>query len=290
MAISGEIERPRPRLVPWTRKLEGVPWWVLFLLLVALLIVYFIYSSKTYQNAFDFLLAGLKLTMVVTLASFGIAIVLGLIAGLGRVSKNLVFYNLSTLYVEVIRGVPLLVQIIYVAFVLVPLGIDLLNGMGGFMLQHTTWAPLLGIAHSFANLNIKGVDMTVRGIVGLAFGYGAYEAEVFRGGIQSIERGQTEAARSLGMSHFQAMRYIILPQAIRRMLPPLGNDFIAMLKDSSLISALAVRELTQLGKLHRARTFRTFEAWNTVAFLYLILTLSLSLVVKFMERRMAFEE
>lgn len=290
MAITRELERPQPRLIPWTRKLEAVPWWMLILLLAGLLIVYAIYSSKIYQDAFLFLLAGLKLTIVVTLASFSIAIVLGLIAGLGRVSKNIIFYNLSTLYVEMIRGVPLLVQLLYVAFVLVPWGVDLLNVSGRFMLQHASSNPFLGIAHSFANLNIKDVDMTVRAIIGLAFGYGAFEAEVFRGGIQSIERGQMEAARSLGMSYFQAMRYIILPQAIRRMLPPLGNDFIAMLKDSSLISALAVRELTQLGKLHRSRTFRTFEAWNTVAFLYLIMTLSLSLVVKFMERRMAFED
>lgn len=290
MAIAEEIGKPQPRLIPWTRKLEGMPWWMLILLLVGLLIVYSIYSSDIYQDAFTFLLPGLKLTIVVTLTSFSISIVLGLIAGLGRVSKNIVFYNLSTLYAEVIRGVPLLVQLLYVAFVLVPLGVDLLNAIGGLMLQHASSNPLLGIAHSLANLNIKDVDMTVRAIVGLAFGYGAFEAEVFRGGIQSIERGQMEAARSLGMSYFQAMRYIILPQAIRRMLPPLGNDFIAMLKDSSLISALAVRELTQLGKLHRSRTFRTFEAWNMVAFLYLIMTLSLSLLVRIMERRMAFEE
>jgi len=290
LAIAEEIGKPQSRLIPWTRKLEGVPWWMLILLLVGLFIVYSIHSSEIYQDAFTFLFAGLKLTIVVTLVSFSVSLILGLIAGLGRVSKNVVFYNLSTLYVEVIRGVPLLVQLLYVAFVLVPLGVDLLNVIGGFMLQHVSSSPLLGIAHSFANLDIKDVDMTVRAIVGLAFGYGAFEAEVFRGGIQSIERGQMEAARSLGMSYFQAMRYIILPQAIRRMLPPLGNDFIAMLKDSSLISALAVRELTQLGKLHRSRTFRTFEAWNTVAFLYLIMTLSLSLLVRLMERRMAFEE
>jgi polar amino acid transport system permease protein len=134
------------------------------------------------------------------------------------------------------------------------------------------------------------VDMRVRAIAGLAFAYGAFEAEVFRAGIQSIERGQMEAARSLGMGYFQAMRYVILPQAIRRVLPPLGNDFIAMVKDSSLISVLAVRELTHLGKLNRARTFRTFETWNTVTFLYLCLILLLSLGVKMLERRMAVEE
>jgi polar amino acid transport system permease protein len=139
-------------------------------------------------------------------------------------------------------------------------------------------------------MSIQDIDMTVRASLGLAFGYGAYEAEVFRAGIESIARGQSEAARSLGMTTGQTMRYVILPQAIRRVLPPFGNDFIAMLKDSSLISVLAVRELTHLGKLNRARTFRTFETWNTVAFLYLILTVSLSLLVKLLERRMAFEE
>lgn len=290
MAITGEIEKPQPKLIPWTGKLASAPWWVLILLLMGLLIVYFIHSSRIYQDAFTFLFAGLKLTIVITLISFGIALVLGLIAGLGRVSKNVIFYTLSTLYVEVVRGIPLLVQLLYVAFVLVPLGVDLINVIGKSMLQYVSSTPLLGIAHSFANLNIKDVDMTARAIIGLAFGYGAYAAEIFRGGIQSIEKGQMEAARSLGMSYFQAMRYIILPQAIRRVLPPLGNDFIAMLKDSSLTSALAVRELTQLGKLHRSRTFYTFETWNTVTFLYLIMTLSLSLLVRFIEKKMAYEE
>ena len=111
-----------------------------------------------------------------------------------------------------------------------------------------------------------------------------------RAGIESIARGQMEAARSQGMSYGQAMRFIILPQAIRRVLPPFGNDFISMLKDSSLISVLAVRDLTHLGKLNRARTFRTFETWNTVAFMYLILTLSLSILVKYLESRMGYEE
>ena len=140
-----------------------------------------------------------------------------------------------------------------------------------------------------AAFNIKNIEMTARGVIGLAVAYGAYEAEVFRAGIESIERGQMEAARSLGMSYFQAMRHVILPQAVRRVLPPLGNDFISMLKDSSLLSALAVRELTQLGKLNRARTFRTFETWNMVAFLYLAMTLILSAGVKALERRMSID-
>lgn len=290
MAIEREIERPRPKLIPWAEKLAEVPWWGLIILLMGVLIVYFLFTSATYQDAFFFLIAGVRLTLLVSLISFGTALVVGLVAGLGRVSKNVVYYTLSSLYVEVVRGIPILVMLIYFAFVVTPLTLQFLNWLGTAMLQNLAIAPLVRLADFLANLHIQDVNMLVRAITGLAFCYGAFEAEVVRGGIESIARGQMEAARSLGMSYLQGMRYIILPQAIKRVLPPLGNDFIAMLKDSSLISVLAVRELTHLGKLNRARTFRTFETWNTVAFLYLVLTLSLSVGVKFIERRMAFEE
>jgi len=290
MATTSKIERSQPSLIPWTGKLALVPWWALIILLIGVLIVYFVFTSATYQDAFFFLIAGVRLTIVVSLVSFGIALVLGLIAGLGRVSKNVVYYTLSSLYVEVVRGIPILVLLIYFAYVVTPLTVQLLNWLGTVILQNLAIGPLVGLADSMANLSIQDMNMLARAITGLAFAYGAFEAEVFRAGIESIERGQMEAARSLGMSYFQAMRYIILPQAIRRVLPPLGNDFIAMLKDSSLISVLAVRELTHLGKLNRSRTFRTFETWNTVAFLYLSMTLLLSLGVKTLERRMAVEE
>lgn len=290
MAIMSEMERHQPKLVPWGEKLSQVPWWALIILLMGVLIVYSVFTSATYQDAFLFLIAGVRVTITVSLISFGLALILGLIAGLGRVSKNVIYYTLASLYVEIVRGIPLLVLIIYFAFVVTPLAIQTLNSLGTVLLQDPAFGFLRGLARSLTDLNIQDVDMTIRAIAGLAFGYGAFEAEVFRAGIESIERGQMEAARSLGMSYFQAMRYIILPQAIRRVLPPLGNDFIAMLKDSSLISVLAVRELTHLGKLNRARTFRTFETWNTVAFLYLSMTLLLSLGVKMLERRMAVEE
>lgn len=290
MAITSEMERPQPGLIPWTGKLAQVPWWGLIILLMGALIVYFVFTSATYQDAFFFLIAGVRLTIVVSLISFGLSLILGLIAGLGRVSKNTVYYTLSSLYVEVVRGIPTLVLLIYFAYVVTPLAVQFLNWLGTVILQNASLGPLVGLAHSLAGLHIQDVDMTVRAVTGLAFCYGAFEAEVFRAGIESIERGQMEAARSLGMSYFQAMRYIILPQAIRRVLPPFGNDFIAMLKDSSLISVLAVRELTHLGKLNRARTFRTYETWNTVAFLYLTMTLLLSLGVKALERRLAVEE
>ena len=119
----------------------------------------------------------------------------------------------------------------------------------------------------------------------MAFGYGAYLAEVFRAGIQAIARGQMEAARSLGMSYFQAMRFVILPQAVRLVLPPLGNDFIAMLKDSSLVSVIAMAEVLQQGRLWISRNFRAFEGFNSVMLVYLVMTLMLSLLVRFVERR-----
>jgi His/Glu/Gln/Arg/opine family amino acid ABC transporter permease subunit len=171
-------------------------------------------------------------------------------------------YTISTLYVEVIRGLPMLVIILYAGFVVAP---NLRDATGG----------------KIALSRLTGA------ILGLGFGYGAYLAEVFRAGIQSIHYGQMEAARSLGMSYPQAMRHVILPQAIRVILPPLGNDFIAMLKDSSLISVIALPEILQQGRLWVSRTFRGFEGYNTVALFYVVLTLLLSLLVRFIERKAA---
>jgi polar amino acid transport system permease protein len=168
----------------------------------------------------------------------------------------------SKLYVEVVRGIPLLVIILYAGFVLSPY---LRDATGG-------------------RIDLRGFPGAV---IGLGFGYGAYLAEVFRAGIQSIHGGQMEAARSLGMSYFQAMRHVVLPQALRVVLPPLGNDFIAMLKDSSLISVVALPEILQQGRLWVSRTFRAFEGYNTVALYYLMMTLILSLVVRLIERKTA---
>ena len=291
MSATREIKIPpaESKLLPWTSRLSQLPWWALIILLLGLLIAFFIIISPAYQDAFLFILTGVRLTILVSLISFFLALILGLILGLGRVSKNVVFYTISSVYVEVVRGIPILVLLFYFAFVVTPIALQFLNWLGT-ALANVGIGPLVGLADRLANLHIRDVEMTARAIAGLAMAYAAFEAEVFRAGIESIQRGQMEAARSLGMGYFQGMRYIILPQAIRRVLPPLGNDFIAMLKDSSLISVLAVRELTHLAKLNRARTFRTFETWNTVAFLYLILTLSLSIFVKYIERRMAYEE
>ena len=169
-------------------------------------------------------------------------------------------YTLSTLYVEIVRGVPLLVIILYMGFAVTPALREATNGA----------------------IDLRGLPAAV---LGLAFGYGAYLAEVFRAGIQAIPRGQMEAARSLGMTYFQSMRHVILPQAIRLVLPPLGNDLIAMLKDSSLVSVIAMAEVLQQGRLWISRNFRAFEGFNSVLLVYLIMTLILSLVVRAVERR-----
>jgi polar amino acid transport system permease protein len=233
---------------------------LIILLIFFLVTFYTIISSETYSSALTFIAEGLRLTLFISVLAYAVALVLGLVIGLGRVAKNRIIYTIATLYVEVMRGVPLLVIIFYARFVIVP-------WMGNLIDQPLVRSDLL------------------TGAVPLALGYAAYLAEIYRAGIESIERGQSEAARSLGLSHLQAMRFVILPQAIRRVLPPLGNDFIAMLKDSSLLSAIGVGELTYWGKTKIGASANTFLGWNTVAFLYLILSLVLSLGVKWIERR-----
>jgi polar amino acid transport system permease protein len=274
-------------MIPWGGDLSRFPWWGLVVLIIGLAGMFVILTNREWETAFEFIKTGLKLTIGISIISFLIALMFGLLAGLGQLSDNIIFRNISMLYVQVIRGIPIMVQLFIIAWVVMPAVIDLLNIVGE---NFQSIGFLAGLGNSLVTLKLRDVTMVYRAIAGLAIAYGAFEAEVFRAGIESIERGQMEAARSLGMSHFQAMRHIILPQAIRTVLPPLGNDFISMLKDSSLASILAVRELTKVAQLHRSRTFRSWESLGSVALLYLILTLSLSLLVKTMERRMAFEK
>jgi ABC-type amino acid transport system permease subunit len=139
----------------------------------------------------------------------------------------------------------------------------------------------------FAGIRTRDIPNELRVVAGLAIAYGAFESEIFRAGIQSIEKGQMEAARALGMNYFQAMRHIILPQAIRRVLPALGNDFVAMLKDSSLVSVLGVEDITQITKLYAASTFLFFQAYSILAFIYLSMTVLLSRLVRSLENRLS---
>ncbi|RLC96356.1 MAG: amino acid ABC transporter permease [Chloroflexi bacterium] len=252
------------------------------MILIAIWAAYSIYTRENYRAAFEFIKAGLGVTIITSLISYGIALLLGLLAGLGRISGNVLFNNLATLYIELVRGIPMLVLIFFIALVGVPIAVDGMNSLGAW-LNTLGLTALGGILTSFTN---QAVAMNVRAIIALAITYGAFLAEIFRAGIQSIGRGQMEAARSLGMSYGQAMRHIILPQAIRNVLPALGNDFVAMVKDSSLVSVLAVRDITQVARLYAGSTFRFREAYITLSVLYLTMTVALSLVVQFVERRL----
>lgn len=271
---------------PQKLTLSTLPWWAIILFILGLTIVYFIFTDKNYSETFQYLLTGVVATLRITLLAFPIATVIGLFVGLARLSKNVIINTIATIYVEVVRGIPLVVLILIIAFGLVPLVIDLTNKIGQWGSTTFQSGGLSQFFNALATYSIRNISMELRAIIALAIGYGAFEAEVFRAGIQSIGKGQMEAARSLGMNYFLAMRLIILPQAIRRVLPPLGNDFIALLKDSSLATVLAVNELTQLTRLRRSSTFRVMEAFNVAAFLYLSMTLLLSGFVRFLERKM----
>jgi len=262
----------RSRLAP--AALERIPWWVLVLLTAGAGIAFVVAGSRVYRDTLAFLWDGVLLTLHLTFAAYSLALVIGLVAGLMRLSRRPVVYTVATLYVEVVRGIPLLVLLIYIAFVAAPLVSAALAGAARAAGFHGAAEVITRLIRSDLN----------RAILGLAIGYGAYLAEIYRAGIESIPRGQMEAARSLGLSYGQAMRFVILPQALRVVLPPLGNDFIALLKDSALASAIAVPELTQAGRLLSARTFRAFETYNMVALLYLIMTLVGSMGVRALER------
>lgn len=200
------------------------------------------------------LLMGAGITVQITAISVGIGLLIGMFVGIARLSKNWIIKMVATLYVDFIRGTPLLVQIFIIYFAL-PL--------------------ILG----------QRIDPFIAAITACGVNSGAYVAEIFRGGIQSIDKGQMEAGRSLGMTWGQTMRHIILPQAFKRIIPPLGNEFIAMLKDSSLVSVIGFEELTRRGQLIIARTYGSFEIWLTVAVIYLIMTLTISRLVDYLERR-----
>ena len=262
--------------------LRDLPWWFFAIILIAIYAIIIISTNEDFNSAFLFIKKGLSITISTTIIAYSLAIFFGLIAGLGRISKNVFINNLARLYVELIRGIPILVLIFFIALVGVPLLVDQLNAFGYWLSEQGV--EFLGKA--FTAFTNQDVPMHTRAIIALAVTYGAYLAEIFRAGIQSIVKGQMEAARSLGMSYGQAMRYVILPQAIRNVLPALGNDFVAMVKDSSLVSVLGVRDITQVGRLYAGTTFKFREVYIILAVMYLTVTVVLSIVVQFTERRL----
>ena len=205
-------------------------------------------------NSFPLLLRGAGLTLEITALSVGLGLVLGLFLGLGQLSSLAIFRIPAKIYVDVIRGTPLLIQIFIIYFAL---------------------PAVIG----------RRIDPFVAAVTACSLNSGAYIAELFRGGIQSISLGQIRAGLSLGMTYRQTMRYIVLPQAFKRIIPPLGNEFIAMLKDSSLVSVIGFEELTRSGQLIIAETYGTLEIWTCVAILYLVMTLTISQIVSRLEKR-----
>ena len=274
--ISG---RSAPALRGRINQLAELPWWAFLIILAGVILVYNFITDETYNQIISILGEGVKLTAIATISAYSMALVLGLTTALMQLSSNVIVRNIAQLYVQIIRGVPILVQIFYWAIVIFPVFlVPAVKNLGVSLAER----GILGPENMLAEFQINFLG---RGIVALAFSYGAFSSEIFRAGIQSIEKGQLEAASALGLSWFQSFRFVILPQALRRVLPPMGNDFIAMLKETSLLSALGVNEITQLGKKYGAASFLYPPTYNTVAFLYLSMTLLLSMGVRYMEQR-----
>ncbi len=269
------------RIAPGLERMADWPWWLVVAILLGLFILLQITTNQQMSVIFGAVAAGLIITVRTTIVAYALAVVIGLFVGLARVSSNKIILNVASFYVEIVRGVPILVLLMYIAFVAVPLGVTGINTLGEWLLKN------IHLGASLATFRTRDFPNELRVILGLAVAYGAFESEIFRAGIQSIEKGQMEAARALGMNYFQAMRYIILPQAVRRVLPALGNDFIAMLKDSSLVSVLGVEDITQKAKLYAASTFLFFQTYSILAFIYLTMTVLLSRGVRALENRLS---
>ncbi len=265
----------------WRALHEGVlDWWALVFAVALTIWLLIRFKPFPYLEIWAFVEDGILVTLRIVATSFGFILLVSLLGGLGRISRSRVIYFISSLYVELIRGIPLLVQLLFIWYAL-PQVFDMLGNV------------LISISPSLQAQGQFLIDLRLSpftaAVFGLTFCYGAYGSEIFRAGISSIHRGQMEAARSLGMNYFQAMRHVILPQAVRVILPPIGNEFVALLKDSSLVSVLAVSDLTRRGREYMARTFLSFDTWIMVALCYLVLTLFSSRAVEFIESKTRFE-
>jgi polar amino acid transport system permease protein len=247
------------------------PWWGLVFTVIALVLLLIFIQPDPYMRILLFVRDGIWVTFKTTVISFVLVMVAGLFGGLGRLSKNKLINGIATIYVEVIRGVPLLVQLLfwYFAFPSVVQGIGKSLNIDALK---TYLANPVGMA-----------------ILGLTFCYAAYMSEIYRAGIQSIPRGQMEAARSLGMTYTQAMRYVIIPQAVRVIMPPVGNEFISLLKDSSLVSVVAVADMTRRGREFMSANFIPVETWMMIALLYLVMTTFSARIVSWIEKKTGYE-
>jgi polar amino acid transport system permease protein len=252
------------------------PLWLLALVLGGVVVFWLIVANADYAEIGLVLSRGILTTLWVTLVAFALACALGLVVALARTSPIYLLRQVATFYVELIRGIPILVFLFYVAFVGAPWLVVAVNFVA---------TPIHALGW-LEPLSIRELDFTWRAVFALTVCYSAFLAEIFRAGIEAVDRGQIEAARALGLKPRHVFRFIIAPQALRTILPPLGNDFVSMIKDSALVSALGVQDITQLGKVYASGTFRFFETYSIVAFLYLTMTISLSLLIRLLERRL----
>ncbi len=259
-------------MTPMNEQDKDFPWWLVIAGGIGAYLLWRIANDGLYAQVLAKLAKGIEITVFVTLVAFAMASVLGLLLAVMSLSRFVVFRQIARFYIEIVRGVPIMVLLLYVAFVISPALIEGVN---------------VGLTSlGFDPVRPRDFELLWRAIIALTIGYSAFIAEVFRAGLQSIDRGQIEAAESLGLSPWQRFRLIVFPQAFRRILPPLGNDFVAMVKDSSLVSVLGVADVTQLGKVTAAGNFRYFETYNVVALIYLIMTIGLSLLLRRLEKKL----
>ncbi|OYU38409.1 MAG: amino acid ABC transporter [Pseudorhodobacter sp. PARRP1] len=251
---------------------QDFPWWLVALVGIGLVLFYQVWASELYSSAMRLLAKGIWVTIFVTVVAYAMACLLGLALALAGLSRFRAVRQLARFYIEVMRGVPIMVLLLYVTFVATPMAIEGWN-----------W---LTARFGLEPLKTRDFPYLWRAIIALTLAYSAFLAEVFRAGLQAVDKGQIEAAQALGLSGWQRFRHVVFPQAFRMVLPPLGNDFVAMVKDSSLVSVLGVADITQLGKVTAAGNFRYFETYNLVALLYLTMTISLSLVLRRIEARL----
>lgn len=252
------------------------PFWLAAIVVLGVGFTLYIITNELYSAIFATLYQGAMMTIFVTFVSFLFASVFGLILAVSGFSKYRFIREIVRFYIEIMRGVPVLVLLFYIAFVGAPGLVDAANWILTYPIEQEWMKPF----------QIRGFSLTWRAIFALMLSYSAYIAEIFRAGIQAVDEGQIEAAQALGMKKWQIFCFITFPQAIRTILPPLGNDFIAMIKDSALVSVLGVADITQLGKVYASGSFRFFETYNMVAFIYLALTIGLSLCLRKVEKKL----
>lgn len=252
------------------------PYWLLAAVILAVAAAVAIASSGLYAQVFSTVVSGLGITIRVTVIAFSLASALGLAVALMNLSGSIWLRQAARFYVEIIRGVPMMVLLFWIAFVGAPALVWFWNWITSPLQSAGVIAPML----------VRDFSLEWRAIIALMIGYSSFLAEIFRAGIEAVETGQIEAAKSLGLGRYRRFRHVVWPQAFRTILPPYSNDFVAMVKDSSLVSVLGVADITQMGKIYAAGSFRYFETYSIVAFVYLILTLGLSLALRRLEQRM----